>query len=254
MKVESTPERPPMQGRSHKRLLVLLSVLMLLIVSILIAPVVNIFVVVAKCGGEWSASPDELAQGVASLGGQEVAARKLRWYLHLPGAPHRRAALDLLGECGKDGLRVLLPLLKNKNAKVRFEVLSVLRTMKDRDSGPAIVEATRDEDISVRWMALYALWLVIDAKEGVVVAEQRLRDVEPSVRVAAAEALVRYGAASSIEPLKAAIAAEEVAAEGFANPKEHMEDALKKLIERVNADAATAKGAQTEPKPPEGGK
>jgi hypothetical protein len=134
---------------------------------------------------------------VGSLGAPREAVEKLRLYLRLPGriAPHRQAAVLLLGECGEIALPILSECLADRDDIVRLLAVRALWIGKNRRSVSPLCDALRNDGWQgIRQLAAQALGDIGDPRAADAL-EAAKEDRVPEVRQAAAEALRKIRAA-----------------------------------------------------------
>ena len=241
----------PQQKRRSRRVLILWAVALTLLLTAglvcwkVVVPMLRLRAVIQEV------RRDKLnrAEAVKRLGGPEASVSPLCSYLRLPrwlaSEGDKHAAVDLLGECGRPGVRALLEALDDRDNPAHAYIASKLLDVGHRtewaypevlaglvnraEDGvvadvvykcfmlrgpngfpstaiPALTEALRCPRVDIRYLAAKALGeMGSSAKEAVPALVQALDDTELDVRRDAAQALGRIKDARVIRPLEKAL-------------------------------------------------
>ena len=171
----------------------------------------------------------ERQAAVERLGGPDLAARRLGFYLMLPewtdskrrlipilDHGSREEAYKILGFCGRSGLPPLVRSLGDPRSGWRFEAARALGNIGPAagEAVPELAKVLNDGDRLLRWAATLALGQIGPAAQPAVPALIRLAgaDTLPDVRAEACESLGIIGNLSAVQVLTKALTdnAEEV--------------------------------------------
>jgi hypothetical protein len=148
---------------------------------------------------------------IGRLGGEQVAARKLRLYLRMPmrWAPCRNTAIRMLCECGYEAAPDVWQVLRKEAPDVRVEVMRGMGWIGISNGTEYLLAELQAPDPAVRQAAALALMDINDPRTVEPLAAA-LKDRDAGVRCAAATALGDMGAPRSritriIGPLQAAL-------------------------------------------------
>jgi HEAT repeat protein len=138
---------------------------------------------------------DGAREEAASLGPPQVAAGRLSMYLRLPKrcAPHRQAAVLLLGECGEPAVPALVQHLEDGDFVVRLLALRALWQARDPRAVPGLCKMLGHAEWQMRELAAQALGETGDPT-AIAHLEEAQNDEDASVRQVVATALKKIRA------------------------------------------------------------
>jgi len=150
--------------------------------------------------GFWSVGLLAVVLAARGIAAQAPTTAALKAALKNPDEKARIAAIDSLAKLGpgaQDAVKDLAEQLADKSAMVRAHAAWALgRVGKGAQSAaPALVKSAADPDFHVRRESVEALMSIGDVELANPVLAAALEDKEPSVRVAALDALTEFGAA-----------------------------------------------------------
>jgi len=112
----------------------------------------------------------------------------------------RNMAIEILKEVGRDGVDLLLSLLKDKDGDVRIFTSDILGYMGERMATEGLIELLNDPVANVRNQAIVSLGQLKD-KKAISVLLKALEKGDEWTKFAAIEALSKLGAEEIVDPL-----------------------------------------------------